>query len=344
MTLVLRTEGEETDGETDVLEAPEIGFRFEMPESYRSLKGTQNWSASYLDDGVLQISMEYYAVPEEQIDAYMEYKNAYIDAVINGGEEPEAPNPAWSSGSEFAYVFVVQAINGGRGEEELRQSLREYNGYRGDDFSWLEEVGRDRETTFFVGQYAQLEEEAEEYREGMGEFYDEFAALASDRDTFLSALTLTEPQWPRELAVGDTIVCETTDLEGNPVNCGDVFSESKVTMINVWATWCGPCKGELPELAEMAKDFEAQGCRIIGVCMDAEDEQMAELASSILAEAGVEYLNLMVSENVSAAFPITAYPTSFFVDSEGKLLLEPVVGANLEGYAEALAEALVLVG
>ena len=73
------------------------------------------------------------------------------------------------------------------------------------------------------------------------------------------------------------------DLEGKPVKSEEIFSGHAITMINMWATWCDPCKEELPALAEMAESYEKKGCRIIGLCLDAEDEEtMAKAETRVL--------------------------------------------------------------
>ena len=128
------------------------------------------------------------------------------------------------------------------------------------------------------------------------------------------------------------------------MNSADLFAQAKVTMINLWATWCGPCKGELPELGEMAKEFEAQGGQLVGLCLDAEDDETIATAEALLSDAGAAYLNLRPMEGLNEKFPTEGYPTSFFVDSEGKLLVAPIVGAAVDDYPVAMAEALAQVG
>ena len=101
-------------------------------------------------------------------------------------------------------------------------------------------------------------------------------------------------------------------------------------MINLWATWCHACIKEMPELAELAKEFEKNGCRIVGICLDADEEGMDELAREILKEKGVDYLNLVPPESVDEILPTIAYPTSFFFDSEGRMIVEPIRGAYVD--------------
>ena len=143
-------------------------------------------------------------------------------------------------------------------------------------------------------------------------------------------------------SVGNTVSFETTDLDGNSVNSADLFRDKKVTVINFWATWCPHCVEELPELEKFNKELEAQGCQVIGICEDA-DTDAAE-AKKILGEKGVTYTNIGLVKEMYPAMPHKAMPTTYFVDSEGRVLTKPVVGANVELCRERLAEALAAAG
>ena len=143
-------------------------------------------------------------------------------------------------------------------------------------------------------------------------------------------------------SVGNMVSFETTDLDGNSVNSADLFRDKKVTVINFWATWCPHCVEELPELEKFNKELEAQGCQVIGICEDA-DTDAAE-AKKILGEKGVTYTNIALVKEMYPAMPHKAMPTTYFVDSEGKVLTKPVVGANVELCRERLAEALAAAG
>ena len=327
-----------------VLDAPVIGLHYVAPEALRSLKGSLVWNADFIDTGVLNIPVQYYAVPEADMEAYYDFAEEYITAFFNEEELPEAPDPSWMSGFENAFVYDLYAINDGRGEAELREVLADVYGTEDEDLASVTEIGKDGDSSFFLVQYNSVLTQMDDYRSVMGDYYSEFESLVNDPSVFLSGLTLSAPQWPTELELGSTISFQTTDLDGNPVDSAELFAQAKVTMINLWATWCGPCKGELPDLGTLAKDFEAQGCQIVGVCSDAVDDEVAAQAKALLADAGAEYLNLRAMEDVDTLFPTQGIPTSFFVDSEGHLLVAPVVGAAVDQYPETLAEALTLVG
>ena len=143
-------------------------------------------------------------------------------------------------------------------------------------------------------------------------------------------------------SVGNTVSFETTDLDGNPVSSSELFRGKKVTVINFWATWCPHCVDELPALQELHKELEANGCQVIGICEDADTS--AEEAKKILGENGVTYTNIALEQEMYPMMPHKYLPTTYFVDSEGKILTKPVSGADFEQYEEKLAEALAIVG
>ena len=125
-----------------------------------------------------------------------------------------------------------------------------------------------------------------------------------------------------------------TDLDGNEVD-SELFAEHQMTMINIWATFCNPCLSELPELAKEYAQTPG-GVQIVGICTDVLDqkgnqvEEQIDLAKQALRLTGADYQNLVPDKaflNVLME-SIPGVPTTFFVDSQGKLLGEAVVGAR----------------
>ncbi len=144
----------------------------------------------------------------------------------------------------------------------------------------------------------------------------------------------TEPE-PGEAERGYQFVFTTTDTEGNEVTSEELFGAHAYTAINFWASWCPPCVGELPELAEMAGRFNDKDCAIIGVLLDGNEEQGLADGKDLMADAGVEYQNLLPWPEVGS-LGITAVPTTVFVDREGYLVGNPVIGAAPEQYEQTI--------
>lgn len=124
----------------------------------------------------------------------------------------------------------------------------------------------------------------------------------------------------------------TTDMDGKEVTSKEIFGESKYTMVNCWASWCGPCVRELPEIEEMSKEFEKKGGRVIGILMDGGEAAGLAGGKDIIADTGVTYLNIIGNREINAALRLKAYPTTFFVDSDGAIVGEAVIGAYTSRY------------
>ena len=116
----------------------------------------------------------------------------------------------------------------------------------------------------------------------------------------------------------------TTDMEGHTVT-QDIFADYDLTVVNVWATWCGPCLSELPELPKL-KTMLPENVNFITLCCDASADM--KLAGEILRSAGANFQTLVVNQELMENFVsyISAIPTTCFVDSEGNLLVTPLVG------------------
>lgn len=116
-----------------------------------------------------------------------------------------------------------------------------------------------------------------------------------------------------------------------------IFAGADLTMINIWATFCGPCLMEMPDLGELATEYEAKGVQIVGVVLDvpANDDgtfaaDMVKTARELVAETGANYLHLLPSADLVSAklHEVSAVPETIFVDRAGNLVGEPYVGSR----------------
>jgi len=110
------------------------------------------------------------------------------------------------------------------------------------------------------------------------------------------------------------------------------FADSKLTMLNVWATYCGPCLNEMPDLGEIAASYDKSEFQMIGIVSDVEegaDEELLTTAKDLIAETGADYEHLLLSESLyqNLVGGISSVPTTFFVNQEGELM-GYVVGAR----------------
>jgi cytochrome c biogenesis protein CcmG/thiol:disulfide interchange protein DsbE len=112
-----------------------------------------------------------------------------------------------------------------------------------------------------------------------------------------------------------------TDLQGHTVTLSDL--RGKAVVLNFWATWCPPCKQEIPWFVEMQKRYGGQGLQIVGVSMDDGDpKDVVKFA----AENSINYPVLIGEEKVAERYGGIDYlPTTFYIDRNG-VVLERVFG------------------
>lgn len=128
----------------------------------------------------------------------------------------------------------------------------------------------------------------------------------------------------------DGVVFEGQDVEGNTFS-SDVFAESKITMINVWATYCNPCLSEVPGLGELAEEYEPADFQIIGIISDVQegaDDRALEYVSELIEQTGADYPHLLLNESLYRGLltEVSAVPTTFFLNEKGEIL-DVVIGA-----------------
>ena len=152
-----------------------------------------------------------------------------------------------------------------------------------------------------------------------------------------------------EAATEQVYVLKFTDavtIDGGKMSA-DVFANAKLTMINVWATFCGPCINEMPDLGEIAGAYDAAEFQMIGIVSDAieGDEAMIAEAKEIIEETGANYTHLLLNEELymNLVGASDSVPTTYFFNQKGELL-GYLVGAqskaNWEGIIDGLLEEL----
>ena len=122
---------------------------------------------------------------------------------------------------------------------------------------------------------------------------------------------------PLKIRVGQVLpVLTLKDLQGQPVTLAT--NNGKLLIINLWATWCAPCRHELPSLDRLAKMLDPRQARVIGVSVDMDDHVLREY----LIERGLAFANYRDAERrvADGIIGIHVYPTTLFVGPDGTLL------------------------
>jgi len=124
-------------------------------------------------------------------------------------------------------------------------------------------------------------------------------------------------------------------LDGKNMKLSDF--RGKAVLLNFWATWCGPCKIEMPWFVELQNEYGPKGLQIVGVAMD--DSGKDEIAK-FAKDMGVNYPVLIGKEAVGDEYGVPALPESFFISRDGKIV-DKIIGLRGRGEIEdAIRKAL----
>lgn len=108
---------------------------------------------------------------------------------------------------------------------------------------------------------------------------------------------------------------ELEDASGQKMKLSDL--RGKVVLLNFWATWCTPCKIEIPWFVEMEREFKDQGFAVVGVSMD---EDGWDAVKPFMADMKVNYRMVLGTEEMAQLYGgVEALPTSFIIDRNGKV-------------------------
>ncbi|ACU03130.1 TlpA disulfide reductase family protein [Pedobacter heparinus] len=127
-----------------------------------------------------------------------------------------------------------------------------------------------------------------------------------------------------------------TTPEGNQLLIHDIAAKSKLTLIDCWASWCGPCRQEIPELKKLYNTYNKNGFNIVGISSDNKENDWKKA----LAEDGTPWIHGIDGKNktVLHMFDIRAIPAYILIDDEGRLIAfdcplsnVPLFGGRLRG-------------
>jgi len=123
------------------------------------------------------------------------------------------------------------------------------------------------------------------------------------------------------------------------------FADSKLTMLNIWGTYCNPCLKEMPDLGEIAASYDKADFQLMGIICDVQegaDEDTINNAKALIEETGADYPHLILNESLytNLVGGTDAVPTTFFVNQKGEVL-GYIVGANSkEGWVDLIEQLL----
>lgn len=136
---------------------------------------------------------------------------------------------------------------------------------------------------------------------------------------------------------------EATTVDGETLD-DECLKQSKLTMLNVWATYCGPCLNEMPDLGAIAAAYDVADFQMIGIVSDVveEDVEGIEYAKELIGETGANYPHLLLNQSLYSNLVggVDSVPTTFFVNEKGEVL-GYVLGAQSKESWEQIINSLL---
>ena len=132
----------------------------------------------------------------------------------------------------------------------------------------------------------------------------------------------------------------TKTIKGETVT-NEIFAAKKITMVNIWGTFCPPCIAEMPDLAEMARTLPADAQLIGMVCDASENSIQVQRAQEIISQAGADFVNIVPDDQLMKFMQdVEAVPTTIFVNSKCEVVGKAIIGADVKGYRAELEKLL----
>ena len=149
----------------------------------------------------------------------------------------------------------------------------------------------------------------------------------------ITLLALTSLSFAQK--AGDKITFTATDMNGATIT-SDIFAKNKVTMLNIWGTFCGPCIREMPDLAKLNEANKAKGVEVVGIVIDILDRKgnvdarIKSTGEAIISQTGANYTHIIPNMTMMTGLlkNIQAVPTTIFVDSNGRQIGEAYLGSR----------------
>lgn len=346
---------EKSDKNNKVWTVPFAGIKlFKLPSEMAKAKGTiaaSGGSESIPGSGLVTADVVYLALTDieyMQLVTNLSALSVYARTDAAALQKYQQFASAYSSAS--APLFSVYGMKGNASADDLKSFIKDvYVTYGGLDESLAAIVvgmmsfypaGTSGDYSFYLVQSGMMDEE--KFAEGKKpEFFEEYKSLFGNIEKYPSSFTFQRPLGLTEVNLNDNgISFETTDLNGDPVKSGELFAPYKVTMVNIWSTTCSVCLTEIPVLQEMNNQYHAEGAQIVGLLYDADNPDALKEAKNFLSEYGIDYINLAANDKLKDIFPTQSFPMTYYFDSEGRMVGDPVIGADLKKYEEKLKENL----
>ncbi len=115
-------------------------------------------------------------------------------------------------------------------------------------------------------------------------------------------------------------------------------SLGKITIVDFWASWCAPCRAEMPNVVAIYKEFHDKGLNIVGVSLDKDAAKWKEaIAKDKLTWTHVSHLKFW-DEPIAAQYQVQSIPATFILDASGKVVAKDLKGDELRAKIKELLD------
>lgn len=147
---------------------------------------------------------------------------------------------------------------------------------------------------------------------------------------------------------GDKVSFSSKDMAGNVVT-SDIFAKNKLTMVNIWGTFCPPCIREMPDLAKLNSANKSNGVEVIGIPIDIVDRKGNVVpytkadGDAIIKQTGADYTHVVPTKDMldGVLRNIQAVPATIFVDKDGKIVGQMYLGARSQKDWQKIIDSLL---
>jgi thiol-disulfide isomerase/thioredoxin len=120
-----------------------------------------------------------------------------------------------------------------------------------------------------------------------------------------------------------------TDINDRPIDMRQYLG--KVVIVDIWDTWCGPCRMEIPHFVELYSQYKGQGLEIVGLALA---RQGKDAVKQFTTQNGMTYISAIYNDDAGRLVPVAqGIPTTYIIDRNGNII-EKIVGGRDKAYFE----------
>lgn len=293
----------------------ENGIEFNLPDKWKASQGSHLEMYRPLPEGNIAGQIIFSYISSETIEK-AEQMNEEADKI------PETDEAAFQKAiealrnlpSEFKELCMIATIDKDIAENGKQVEL--FSKYDHQDL-----IGQAEQFEFYL--LYDKEPDSDGLSEASQKDFKEFCGEIKNLQNLI--VEVYPPVSETEKVSENKVAFKTKTLDGQEMD-SSVLKDSKLTMINIWATFCEPCIAEMPDLQLLYEDVKDEGINIIGIVSDTPEEEA--LAKEIVKMTGVTYPNLIPDETIqnNILSNLSGVPTTIFVDSEGNIIGDLIVG------------------